>query len=348
MRGRTLITGGAGFIGTNMADRLLRAGHEVVVFDDLSRPGVGRNVAWLEATHDDRLEVVVGDVRDRAALRRALAGVDQVFHLAAQVAVTTSVDEPMGDFLVNLGGTVNLLEEVRRMDRSPAVLFTSTNKVYGELVSVAVEQRGERYEPAGRACRSHGISEAQPLQFSSPYGCSKGGADQYVLDYAKTYGVRAIVFRMSCIYGPHQCGNEDQGWVAHFLMQAMAGEPITLFGDGRQVRDILFVGDLVDAMVLALSDSNSLSGSAFNMGGGPASTVSLLELVDMIADLEGRRPKVSFGPWRIGDQRWYVSDTKRFADATGWKPQVSPAVGVGRLHRWLRRDRADLSVAEAS
>ena len=347
--GRTLITGGAGFVGTNLADRLVRAGERVVVLDDLSRPGVLDNLAWLQAQHGDRLDVELGDIRDAEVVRRAVQDTTRVFHLAAQVAVTTSVDEPVHDFGVNLIGTVTLLEELRRLPTPPAVLFTSTNKVYGGMEDVQFERVGERYEPADAGYRRHGVGEDRPLQFSSPYGCSKGGADQYVLDYAKTYGLPTVVFRMSCIYGPHQCGNEDQGWVAHFLKQAMAGEPITLYGDGRQVRDVLFVEDLIDAMLLAVDDIGSLAGKAFNLGGGPGSTVSLLELLDLIAELERQEPRVEFGSWRIGDQRWYVSDTRRFSAAAGWSPRVGVHEGVRRLHRWLREEAParDRAVAEA-
>ncbi|MBW3556247.1 MAG: GDP-mannose 4,6-dehydratase [Actinobacteria bacterium] len=347
MTGRTLITGGAGFVGTNLADRLLRSGRGVVVLDDLSRAGVAENLRWLEQTHRKGLDVHVADVQDGAAIRRALVEVDQVFHFAAQVAVTTSVVQPLDDFAINLVGTLTLLEELRRMDKPPRLLFTSTNKVYGGLDDVQIQLRGARYEPRNRDLAIHGINEDRPLQFCSPYGCSKGGADQYVLDYAKTYGLPAVVFRMSCIYGPHQCGNEDQGWVAHFLMQAMAGAPITLYGDGCQVRDILFVDDLLDAMNLAMSGMEAVRGQAFNMGGGPASTVSLVELLDLISPLEGGQPEVTFGPWRVGDQRWYVSDTRRFSEATGWRARVGVEEGVDRLHRWLRRSRSGLTVAEA-
>jgi CDP-paratose 2-epimerase len=329
-----LVTGGAGFIGTNMADRLLALGERVVVLDDLSRPGVDRNLKWLKATHPDRLHVVQGDVRDVDDVRLAVRDVDRVFHFAAQVAVTTSVTNPVHDYSVNLGGTVTLLEELRRLPTPPPLLYTSTNKVYGKLAGLQVEQAGERYEPADPEVREHGIGERWPLQFASPYGCSKGGADQYVLDYAETYGMPAVVFRMSCIYGPHQCGNEDQGWVAHFLMRARDGGPITLYGDGRQVRDVLYVEDLLDAMLMATERIDELSGQAFNMGGGPASTVSLLELLAMIGQL-GDGPEVRFGDWRVGDQRYYVSDTRRFAEATGWAPRVSPEEGVALLHEWL-------------
>src|SRR5436305_4052109 len=302
MSSRVLVTGGAGFVGTNVADRLLRDGHEVVVLDNLSRVGVRDNLNWLRAHHGDRLTVVRGDVRDANVVREALRGVDQVFHFAAQVAVTTSVDDPRHDFAVNLAGTLNLLEVVRQQPKPPALLFTSTNKVYGGLTDVRVRDIGGRYQPEDDTWRAHGISEARPLDFCSPYGCSKGGADQYVLDYAKSYGLRTVVFRMSCIYGQHQQGNEDQGWVAHFVKQALAGEPITLYGDGRQVRDVLYVDDLIEAMLAAMARIDEFAGRAFNIGGGPANTVSLLELLDMIGKLCGEAPQVQFDEWRIGDQ----------------------------------------------
>jgi CDP-paratose 2-epimerase len=348
MSGRTLITGGAGFIGTNMADRLLRQGREVVVLDDLSRSGVRRNQRWLREHHPDRLHLLEADIRDRAAVREALRGVQEVFHFAAQVAVTTSVTDPKHDFAVNLGGTLNLLEEVRRLDCPPRLLFTSTNKVYGSLDDVGLIVSGGRYEPAAGSYRDHGVGEQRPLSFCSPYGCSKGAADQYVLDYAKTYGLPTVVFRMSCIYGPHQQGNEDQGWVAHFVRQAIEGEQITLYGDGRQVRDVLFVDDLLDAMQLAVADIDRLQGQAFNVGGGPQSTVSLLELLEHLGTLTDLPTKVDLGDWRVGDQRWYVSDTRRLAAATGWAPQVTVAEGIERLHTWLDTQTRLVSAKEAS
>ncbi|HVM28176.1 MAG TPA: NAD-dependent epimerase/dehydratase family protein [Mycobacteriales bacterium] len=342
----SLVTGGAGFVGTNLAARLLQAGERVVVLDDLSRPGVRTNLQWLEHTHPDRLEVVRGDVRSADDVRTAARKADRVFHFAAQVAVTTSVTEPVHDYSVNLGGTIALLEELRRRSDPPPLLFTSTNKVYGKLAGLRVEQRGGRYEPVDEQVREHGIGEHWPLQFASPYGCSKGGADQYVLDYAQTYGMPHVVFRMSCIYGPHQQGNEDQGWVAHFLLQARDRAPITLYGDGRQVRDVLYVDDLLDAMELAIGAADDLRGQAFNMGGGPQSTVSLLELLELIGTL-GPAPEVRFGDWRVGDQRYYVSDTRRFAEATGWAPKTSPEEGVKLLHDWLASSGARVAASRA-
>ncbi|HEV2757555.1 MAG TPA: NAD-dependent epimerase/dehydratase family protein [Actinomycetota bacterium] len=331
----TLITGGSGFIGVNLADRLAREGKPVVILDNLARSGVERNLRWLEATHGDAVTLHVADVRDRFAIRAALDGCDEVFHLAAQVAVTTSLDDPELDFGVNLQGTLNLLEEVRAMPVPPRVLFTSTNKVYGDLEDVALLDLSGRYEPADEAIAGRGIAEDRPLSFCSPYGCSKGGADQYVLDYAKTYGIPATVFRMSCIYGPHQFGTEDQGWVAHFLIRALKGDPISIYGDGKQVRDLLFVEDLVEAMLAATRANGTTGGRAFNIGGGPERSKSLLEILELIESVHGSLPRMTFGDWRIADQRYYVSDTSAFEDATGWKPRVSVEEGVERLYRWL-------------
>jgi len=334
-----VITGGAGFIGTNLAHRLLGGGVPVTVFDNLSRPGVERNLRWLVAEHGSLLRVEVADVRDAAALRRCIAPARRVVHLAAQVAVTTSLGDPLGDFEVNALGTVNVLEALRAMSEPAPLLFTSTNKVYGCLEDIELQDTARRCEPADERLRESGIDEYRPLDFHSPYGCSKGAADQYVLDYARSYGLAATVFRMSCIYGPHQLGTEDQGWVAHFLIRALGGRSITLFGDGHQVRDVLFVDDLVNAMESAFAHMDAVSGSAFNIGGGPGSTTSLLELVDAIGELCGERPAVEFGAWRTGDQRYYVSDTRRFTALTGWRPRYGIREGLQALHEWLLQAR---------
>jgi CDP-paratose 2-epimerase len=336
---QTLVTGGAGFVGTNVVERLLQEGRRVRVLDSLARPGSEQNLLWLQARHPDRLSLELGDVRDRVALRRALRDVEEVFHLAAQVAVTTSLDDPLHDFQVNLGATVALLDELRRLPGPPRLLYTSTNKVYGSLADVPLAREGDRWQPVDPTLRARGVDELRPLGFCTPYGCSKGGGDQYVLDYATSFGVPAVVFRMSCIYGPHQHGNEDQGWVAHFLLSALERRPITIYGDGAQVRDILFVDDLVGGMLLATAAADRLAGTAFNIGGGPANTTSLLELLDLIEGLTGERPLVRFEDERVGDQRYYVSDSFRFRDATGWRPEVGVAEGVARLRRWLAARR---------
>lgn len=330
-----LVTGGAGFVGANLAHRLLREGESVLLFDNLSREGVERNFEWLRDTHGPKVRLEVGDTRAPKALQRAVAHASMVYHFAAQVAVTTSLADPRHDFEVNALGTLNLLEAIRSLRNPPPLLFTSTNKVYGSLSDLTFRERNDRYEPVNAETRLSGINESHRLDFYSPYGCSKGTADQYVLDYARTFGLPAAVFRMSCIYGPHQFGTEDQGWVAHFLIQAMEGRPITLYGDGKQVRDILFVEDLVEAFLLAREKIDSLAGNAFNIGGGPQNTTSLLELLRCIEQLTGSAPNVAWGDWRPGDQRYYVSDFRKFQTATGWAPRVGIAEGVRRLHAWL-------------
>jgi CDP-paratose 2-epimerase len=335
-----LITGGAGFVGTNLAHRLLSLGRRVIVLDNLSRAGVEENLRWLRATHPRKLQVECADVRDTAAVARAMRGVGQVFHFAAQVAVTTSLGDPVHDFEVNARGTLNVLEAIRAQPVPPPLVFTSTNKVYGGFEDLALQRSGARYEPADESVRCRGIDERRPLDFHSPYGCSKGAADQYVADYARSFGLPTVVFRMSCIYGPHQFGNEDQGWVAHFLICALEGRPLTVYGDGGQVRDILFVNDLVDAFLLAQEQMDELAGGAFNIGGGPTNTISLLELLDLIEELHGERPAVESGEWRTGDQRYYVSDTARFQRMTGWRPRVDVREGVSRLYSWLRAQRS--------
>ena len=335
-----LITGGAGFVGTNLADRLIGDGRRVIIYDSLARPGVEENLRWLRARHGDKVIPRLADVRDPYALREAVREAGQVFHFAAQVAVTTSLRDPAEDFAVNVQGTIHLLEALRALADPPPLLFTSTNKVYGDLPGLALQRTATRYEPADAALRRCGVNENQALSFFSPYGCSKGAADQYVLDYARSYGLPAVVFRMSCIYGPHQFGTEDQGWVAHFLLRALQGEPIGLYGDGLQVRDLLHVDDLVRAMRLAQRHARRLAGQAFNLGGGPERATSLVELIDLIGTLRGGRPDVRFGDWRPGDQRYYVADTTRFQQATGWAPEVDVREGVAALWRWLAAHRA--------
>jgi CDP-paratose 2-epimerase len=344
---RILITGGAGFIGSNLAARLLQLGRSVVVLDDLRRDGVEHNVAWLAERGGERFAFMPGDTRCRESVREALAGVEQVFHLAAQVAVTTSVDDPLEDFSINAGGTLGLLEEIRRLAHPPGIVFTSTNKVYGDLDDLTLIEHAERWAPSDTRLLEQGVGEWRSLALHSPYGCSKGTADQYVLDYAKSFGIHAVVFRMSCIYGPRQLGNEDQGWVAHFVRRVLEAQPITIYGDGKQVRDLLFVDDLVAALLTAAQRIGSLSGTAFNIGGGPANAASLLELLARIEQLGERPTRLSYAPWRRGDQRWYVSDTSRFTSATGWRATVDIATGLARLHAWLREHASEVARGRA-
>jgi CDP-paratose 2-epimerase len=341
-RNPVLITGGAGFIGTNLAHRLARVGRQVRIFDNLSRPGAEQNARWLRAAHGSRVQIERGDVRSTAHLREALADIGTVFHLAAQVAVTTSLADPRDDFAVNAAGTLNLLELIRETGRRIALVFTSTNKVYGALDDIPLVGLAARYRPAADI---RGIDESRHLSFHSPYGCSKGTADQYVLDYARGYAVNATVFRMSCIYGPHQYGTEDQGWVAHFLIRAQQDFPITIYGDGRQVRDLLYVDDLVEAFLLAEDHLPEIAGQAFNIGGGPNNIVSLRELVERISRLNGRSPEIAHGPWRLGDQRWYVSDTRKFERATGWRPKTDVEWGIRQLHEWIAVNRRTVPAA---
>jgi CDP-paratose 2-epimerase len=333
-----LITGGAGFVGTNLAKRLLEAGEQVLLFDNLSRPGVEKNLRWLRKNYGDQIQIEVADMRNQFAVHDAVRQAKQVFHLAAQVAVTTSLTNPVHDFGVNAQGTLNLLEALRRLPDPPPLVFTSTNKVYGDLQDVALHLTNSRYEPVNQTIKAAGIAETHLLDFHSPYGCSKGTADQYVSDYARIYDLPTIVFRMSCIYGPHQFGTEDQGWVAHFLIRTLKNEPITLYGDGKQVRDILYVDDLIDAFLLAQANMATLSGQAFNIGGGPANTVSLLELIDLIEKLHGRRPHLYFDDWRPGDQRYYVSDIRKFQQAAHWTPRFNVKQGLRNLYEWLQQE----------
>jgi CDP-paratose 2-epimerase len=332
-----LVTGGAGFIGCNAAQRWMRQGHEVVVLDDLSRRGADRNLSWLETQGRFVFERI--DIRDARALEAAVQrhrDTDVVLHLAAQVAVTTSVTEPRHDFEVNALGTFNLLEAVRRHTPLAAFLYASTNKVYGGLEHVGVVLRDGRHAFADRP---EGIGEDTPLDFHSPYGCSKGAADQYVRDYARIYGLRTVSFRQSCIYGWRQFGVEDQGWVAWFTIAAVTGQPVTIYGDGRQVRDLLFVDDLCDAYDAAVARIDRVGGQIFNLGGGPRNTLSLLELVAELERLTGRPLHPAFADWRPGDQPVFVADVRRAAEALDWQPRVGVHEGVQRLHGWVVEHR---------
>jgi CDP-paratose 2-epimerase len=330
-----LITGGSGFIGCNIADVLAESGTDVLIFDNMSRHGTDEHARWLRRRHGARVKIIVADIRDKEAITRAVGQAAAVLHLAAQVAVTTSLEHPADDFEVNASGTLNVLEAIRRYNPEAPLVFASTNKVYGKLLSNnGFIRHGNRYQPADAAL-GRGVCETTALDFYSPYGCSKGTADQYVHDYARVYGLRTAVLRMSCIYGPRQFGTEDQGWIAHFMMRAIAGQPITVFGDGLQVRDALHISDAVAAWLAVLDNINSTAGRILNLGGGPKNAISLLELLAAIEQLRGERPLASFKPWRPGDQPWYVSNTDAISSLTGWQPRISLPDGLLTLKQWL-------------
>jgi CDP-paratose 2-epimerase len=329
---RVLITGGLGFIGSNLSHRLVEDGHDVVALDNVSRKGVRHNLDWLRKHHNTRFEHLDADVRDFDAVKKAVRDVDVIYHLAAQVAVTTSVEDPLEDFSINAQGTLNVLEAARLLRRKPTVIFTSTNKVYGGLEQVAIVERETRYDMPDLP---NGVSEAFPLDFHSPYGCSKGAADQYVHDYNRIYDLPTVVFRMSCIYGPRQFGNEDQGWLAHFVINALRGNTLSIYGDGKQVRDLLFVDDLVAALCTAAEKIDQTAGKVFNIGGGAPNAISVwIEFSRILERIIGRLPKIELGPWRPGDQRIYISDVQKAGREFGWRPRVAPPEGIERLAAW--------------
>ncbi len=339
---RYLITGGAGFIGSNYVHRLLARGEAVILYDNLSRPGATRNLDWLRATFgESTFTFVEGDVRDAALLTATAADCDVIVHLAGQVAVTTSLLHPRADFEANAMGTFNVLEAARlaaeRREKPPIVLYASTNKVYGGMEGVAVIEKATRYAYRDFPC---GIPESFPLDFHSPYGCSKGTGDQYVRDYARIYGLPTVVFRQSCIYGPRQFGIEDQGWVAWFVIAAVTGHPLTIYGDGKQVRDLLFVEDLLDAYDAAIAHIDRVAGEVFNVGGGPAHQLSVWqEFRPLLERLSGHPVPATYGPWRPGDQRIYVSDIRKARRLLDWEPRIGVEEGIRRLYEWVVANR---------
>jgi len=333
-----LVTGGAGFIGSNYVNRLLGRGESVTVYDNLSRAGGPLNIEWLRATHgQDSFELVAGDLRDASLLTATARHTDVIIHLAGQVAVTTSVLHPRQDFENNALGTFNVLEAARLSGRNPVVLYASTNKVYGGMENVRLIERETCYEYADFP---HGIPETQQLDFHSPYGCSKGTGDQYMRDYQRIYGLPTVVFRQSTIYGPRQFGIEDQGWMAWFIIAAVMGWPITICGDGKVVRDMLFVADLMDAYDAAIENINETAGQVYNVGGGPENTISIWkQFGPILAKLLGREIPVSWDEWRPGDQRIYVSDIRKAERELGWKPKISLEDGIQRLFEWVTANR---------
>ena len=332
------ITGGAGFIGSNYVSRLLERGEKVSIYDNLSRAGAPRNLAWLrEKFGDTAFKLTVGDVRDAALLTVASREADVIIHLAAQVAVTTSVVKPREDFEINAQGTFNMLEAARLNDRKPVLLYASTNKVYGGMEDVEVVEDATRWRYADLPL---GCPETQPLDFHSPYGCSKGAGDQYVRDYARIYDLPTIVLRQSCIYGPRQFGVEDQGWVAWMIIAAVTGHPLTIYGDGKQIRDVLHVDDLLNAYDASIEKISTVRGQVFNLGGGPDNTMSIwTEFGPLLEKLLGKPVLVKRGDWRPGDQKVFVADIRKAGRDLGWTPRISVKEGVGRLFNWVRENK---------
>lgn len=333
-----MVTGGAGFIGSNYVARLLARGEQVTIYDNLTRRGATSNLAWLEERFGQgSFRLVVGDIRDAGLLTATARGAGIIIHLASQVAVTTSVRHPREDFEINAQGTFNVLEAARYADANPIVLYASTNKVYGGMEEVTVQETATRYQYRDFP---NGVSESQPLDFHSPYGCSKGAGDQYVRDYQRIYGLRTVVFRQSCIYGPRQFGVEDQGWVAWFIIAAVMNRPITIYGDGKQVRDLLYVEDLLDGYDAAIQRIDNASGQVYNLGGGPSNTLSVWsEFRPLLERLLGRPIQVETGDWRPGDQRIFVSDIRKAAEELNWQPKVSVVDGIAKLLEWVAANR---------
>jgi CDP-paratose 2-epimerase len=333
------ITGGAGFIGSNYVARLLERGERVTVFDNFSRAGNHLNIDWLNETYEkDSFKMIVGDIRDAVLLAESAKDADVIVHLAAQVAVTTSVYNPRDDFECNALGTFNVMEAARLSGRNPIVLYASTNKVYGSMEDVKIIKNGGNYRYQSL---SHGVPESFPLDFHSPYGCSKGTGDQYVRDYHRIYGLPTVVFRQSCIYGLRQFGVEDQGWIAWFTIAAETGKPITIYGDGYQVRDVLFVDDLLDVYDLAIENIDHVAGEVFNIGGGPENMLSVWqEFGPMLEELRNEPIDVKRGDWRPGDQKIYVSDIRKANSMLNWSPKTEVFQGVEKLYRWVNQNRA--------
>jgi CDP-paratose 2-epimerase len=332
-----LVTGGAGFIGANCAKYFAAKGHRVVVFDDLSRRGSEKNMKWLSETC--ATEFVRGDVRQQTDIANVFlqkGPFDLVLHFAAQVAVTTSVINPRDDFERNAMGAFNILEAIRLLSPATAIIYSSTNKVYGGMEDVNIVERNGRYEYADLP---NGASESRNLDFHSPYGCSKGSADQYFRDYSRIYGLKTVVLRQSCIYGYRQFGVEDQGWIAWFCIAVAQAKQITIYGDGKQVRDVLFIDDLMRLYEAAFENIDEAAGRVFNVGGGPDNTLSLHELVALLENICGRKLPLLYGDWRRGDQRVFVADISLAERTFGWKPLVTPRHGVEKLFAWVNANR---------
>ena len=333
---KILITGGAGFIGTNLALNLLKKKENyVVVYDNLSRKGVEKNIEYLLSLKFQNFEFIKGDIRDYKKLKEVVRNFDEIYHFAAQVAVTKSVENPLEDFEINATGTLYLLETIRKNCPDAIIIFSSTNKVYGELTHLKLKEKEKRYQFIER---KNGIDENENIDFHSPYGCSKGTADQYVRDYYRIYGIKSVVFRQSCVYGAFQYGNEDQGWVAHFIIKALLNKKINIYGDGKQVRDILEVSDLINAYQLAVKNIEKCRGEIFNIGGGIKNTFSLLELVEFLEKKLNKKIELEFFEWRPGDQKVFISNNKKFEKITNWKIKIDKVKGVENLIKWVKKN----------
>lgn len=317
----------------------MRDGYDVVAVDNLCRPGGEANMAWLRS--QGPFTFVQADIRDAAAMTRLFdehGGAETVLHLAGQVAVTTSVKNPREDFEINALGTVNILEAIRRSGAKPLLMYASTNKVYGGMDGVAIVEQPARYTYRDFPL---GIAETAPLDFHSPYGCSKGAADQYIHDYHRIYSLPTVLFRQSCIYGYRQFGVEDQGWVAWFVIAALLGRPITICGDGKQVRDVLFIDDLTALYATAARQPEKVAGKIYNIGGGPEFTMSIwTEFGPLLEELLGKRIPVTYADWRPGDQPVYISDIRKITAELGWKPVTTVREGVGKLVEWVRENQS--------
>jgi len=333
-----LITGGAGFIGSNYCHRLLDRGESVSIFDNLSREGTEKNLEWLYAEFGNKsFNFVQADIRDQNKLNESAKDADVIVHLAGQVAVTTSVINPRDDFEINALGTFNVLEAARLSGKQPVLIYASTNKVYGGMEDLVVLEGNSQYTYQDFP---FGISEERLLDFHSPYGCSKGSGDQYVRDYARIYGLPTVVLRQSCIYGPRQFGIEDQGWVAWFIIASIMGKPISIYGNGKQVRDLLYIEDLLDVYDLVISRNEISRGNVFNIGGGYENTMSVWsEFGPILSDILGEHLPVTFKDWRPGDQKIYVSDIRKAEKILGWKPKTSVKSGIQKLTDWVKENQ---------
>jgi len=332
---KMLITGGAGFIGINAAKYFIDQGYFVIIFDNLSRKKIEENLTWLEKECPDKFELIKADVvGDSEKLEKLMEEVDVVLHLAAQVAVTTSVVDPASDMKINIIGTFNVLEALRKSKKKPILLYSSTNKVYGNLDSLDIKEGENRYDLVD----ADGVSEDVNLDFHSPYGCSKGSADQYVRDYARVYGLKTVVLRQSCIYGENQYGVEDQGWIAWFIIATLTGKDITIFGNGKQVRDILYIQDLLAAYEAVIKNIDKTAGQVYNVGGGKNNSVSLLQFIDILDGLLDEKMKYSYSNWREGDQPLFISDNSKLKKDTDWEPKVSYEEGINNIFTWVKNN----------